>query len=197
MIGKLRGLLIEKYPEYIILEVNSIGYIVYVTQKILTKYKLNYILSLFIESRVCENNIQLYGFETREEKSLVHKLIRVKGISMRIAMNLLSASSTQEIISAITTENKAALKVNGLGSKLLNRLISELKEELLHESQPFFNAASCLSNTQVLEEAVQALIQLGYAAAKARQLVTRVYDRQSNTATLVQQALKQSYHEKK
>lgn len=132
MIAMLRGILAEKQPEQILLDVGGVGYRVFVAlstyEKLPDPGKEVRILTL---TNVREDAFHLYGFATQEEKSLFILLNTVNGISTKLALSALSAMSTATLASAINTEDLTTLcRIPGVGRKTAQRLIIELKDRL-------------------------------------------------------------------
>jgi len=162
MIGHLEGKIIYNYEGSIIVNVNGVGYQVNVPT-LYTKKDINKKIELFIHTYIREDALDLYGFETVEEKKLFKILLSVSRVGPSAAMNILSSLSFERFINAILTENVSVLKeVSGIGPKTAQRLILELKskiEDMLPELQ--------LDKTKTLkkydEELYEALTQLGYS----------------------------------
>ena len=138
MIGHLKGKLIYSNENSIILDVNGVGYEVEVP-KLYTQKDINKNLELFIHTYIREDALDLYGFETAEEKKLFKTLLSVSRVGPSAAMNVLSSLAYERFINAILSENVSVLKeVSGIGPKTAQRLILELKskiEDMLPELQ--------------------------------------------------------------
>src|SRR6056297_3332795 len=162
MIGHLERKIIYNIEGSIIVNVNGVGYQVNVPT-LYTKKDINKKIELFIHTYIREDALDLYGFETVEEKKLFKILLSVSRVGPSAAMNILSSLSFERFINAILTENVSVLKeVSGIGPKTAQRLILELKskiEDMLPELQ--------LDKTKTLkkydEELYEALTQLGYS----------------------------------
>src|SRR6056297_3091387 len=161
MIGYLEGKLIFHKNDSIIIDVNGVGYQVRIPG-IYSNKDINKKLELFIYTYIREDPMQLYGFETFEEKKLFKILLSVSRVGPSAAMNILSSLSFERFINAILTENVSVLKeVSGIGPKTAQRLILELKskiEDMLPEMQ-------LDKNKQISgydENLYEALTQLGY-----------------------------------
>lgn len=161
MIGHIEGKLIYNNEDNIIVEVNGVGYQIKVPN-LYPSDDLNKKLELFIHTYIREDAMDLYGFETPEEKKLFKTLLSVSRVGPSAAMNILSSLSYERFINAILSENVAVLKeVSGIGPKTAQRLILELKskiEDMLPEMQ-------LDKNKQISgydENLYEALTQLGY-----------------------------------
>ncbi|MGM0445497.1 MAG: Holliday junction branch migration protein RuvA [Bacillota bacterium] len=162
MIGHIEGKIIYNNEGSIIVNVNGVGYQIKVPT-LYTKKDINKKVELFIHTYIREDALDLYGFESPEEKKLFKILLSVSRVGPSAAMNILSSLSYERFINAILTENVAVLKeVSGIGPKTAQRLILELKskiEDMLPELQ--------LDKTKTMkkydEDLYEALTQLGYS----------------------------------
>lgn len=163
MIARLQGILIEKNPPQIIIDCHGVGYEVDVPMS--TFYNLPEIgeeVVLLTDMIVREDAHLLFGFLTRNEKSLFRLLLKVSGIGPRTALSMLSSMSAAELSNAIATEQTAMLtKVPGIGKKTAERLVLELKDKV---------AATCVSEPVVgtKSEILQALLALGFNEREAK-----------------------------
>lgn len=169
MIGKLYGTIDDIENNYIILKVNNIGYIVYVTSSIIQNYKLGDYLALFIDTYMREDQIKLYGFHTKEELSMLRTLIKVKGVSHKIATNIISEIPSEQIIQGIISKNTNLLKVTGVGLKVAKRIITELEGTIEEQC-----ISSIASNNNLNSDAISALVNLGYNATESYKIVTEI-----------------------
>ncbi|GFR08374.1 holliday junction ATP-dependent DNA helicase RuvB [Trichonephila clavata] len=128
MIGNLSGIVDEVRSDHIILNVNDIGYIVHLSAKTLSACAIGSRIKLLIETYANnrENTAQLYGFISKEEQQCLRLLVKVSGVSYKTAMSILSKLTPEQLFLAIMNEDKVALKMSGLGLKLINRIITEL-----------------------------------------------------------------------
>lgn len=168
MIASLRGRLISKKPDSIIVDVGGVGYHVNVP---LTLFSLlpdeGKDIFLYIYTYVREDSIQLYGFQNEDEKRIFIDLLGVSGIGPRLALNILSTIPADKIQSAIDSEDIASLcRVPGLGKKTAHRLILELKGKLLSFEQKV---------DTLFEDTLSALINLGYKRNIAKEALDKAY----------------------
>lgn len=172
MIAQLRGLLVAKDPGQVIVDVNGVGYQVFVPLS--TFYQLPEIrqqVCLRVYTHVREDTIQLYGFHALEEKMTFELLTGVSGIGPRLAANILSGIAVEEFIPAITEGDIARLKaIPGVGRKTAERIILELKDKVLgipcagrvtvgHQPSP--------SRDRTIEDVISALLNLGCSRKEA------------------------------
>jgi Holliday junction DNA helicase RuvA len=162
MIGYLEGKLIHRNESSVILDVNGVGYEIEVPI-LYSKKDINKKLELFIHTYVREDALNLYGFETAEEKKLFKTLLSVSRVGPSAAMNILSSLSYERFINAILTENVSVLKeVSGIGPKTAQRLILELKNKV-EDMLPELQIEKGKSMKKYDEDLYEALTQLGYS----------------------------------
>jgi Holliday junction DNA helicase RuvA len=181
MIAHLSGTLLAKHATSVILDVGGVGY--EVTIPVTTFYDLEEAgaqVSLRIYTHVREEALQLYGFKTARERELFTQLISVSGIGPKSAIAMLSGMSADEIITAIRTNNLARLtSIPGLGKKTAERLVIELRDKMTKLSSPELEeqlaaraSGAAPSGDDVREDALSALVNLGYQRAAAEKAVT-------------------------
>lgn len=190
MIAKLTGIIEEIYQEAIIINVNNIGFLIYTTKNLITNLKVEDRISLYIEPHIYENNIKLYGFILSDEQEVLKLLVKVKGISHKIALNLIDNIGYANIIFYIREKNDGLLKGKGIGEKLTKRIVTELYEDaiklsLKSEKYNSYNSNSFngdgsntaninnndINNNNSYAEAISALINLGYSNHIANRII--------------------------
>ncbi|MDD9331295.1 MAG: Holliday junction branch migration protein RuvA [Wolbachia sp.] len=188
MIGNLSGTVDEIHSDHIILNVNDVGYIVYLSVKVLSACSVGNKVKLLIEtySNSRENVAQLYGFINKEEQSCLRLLVKVNGVSYKTAMSILGKLTPEQFFLAVANENKNLLKMSGLGTKLVNRIITELHGKV---SKLETNNSN---HNPVKEDAISALINLGYEKIKAYHTIKKIQDESPNLETrdIIRMALK-------
>jgi Holliday junction DNA helicase RuvA len=173
VIARLKGTLIEKSPNRIVVDVGGVGYDVLVPLS--TFYTLGDAgsgVTLRVHTHVREDVIALYGFGTGLEQDLFERLISVSGIGPKLALAVLSGIDSGELVRAIRTQDVARLtRIPGIGKKTAERIGLELKDRLAHVLQPAAAAApEDSSGDQRRDDLLSALTNLGYqpqAAEKA------------------------------
>ena len=132
MIAHLKGKLLEKTPGQAIIDVNGVGYRVFIslpTYSSLPDAGVEVGLEVFTNVR--EDAIQLYGFSTKRERSIFERLLQITGIGPRLALTILSGSSVDDLIASIKREDLARLtSIQGIGKKTAERILLELKDKL-------------------------------------------------------------------
>jgi Holliday junction DNA helicase RuvA len=169
MIAHLRGKLIHKQPGQTIIEAGGVGYDVTISVPTFTALPVvGAETSLHIHTQVSEDQIALFGFLDREEKRLFERLITVSGVGPKLAIKMLSGLSSDRTVQAIRGQDHAQLtRIPGVGKKLAERLVVELKDKLDDFAVP---PAPTAARGPAVEDVLSALVNLGYqrpAAEKA------------------------------
>ena len=179
MIGRLRGILIEKQPPYLLLDVNGLGY--ELQAPMTTFYRLPAVGSeiiLHTHLSITENLHQLFGFFDQRDRSLFRTLIKVSSVGPKLAIAILSGMESDDIARCVRDNNIAALtKVPGIGTKTAERLVIELRDRLKNWNS--LSSDFVLQNEMpkvagakdVYAEAESALISLGYKPVEAAKMI--------------------------
>ncbi len=181
MIAYLRGTLLRKVPNSVIIDNGGIGY--EVTVPLSTFYALpekDEKVSLHIYTHVREDALMLFGFHAPLEKDLFLLLISVSGIGPRLATNILSGMGPEELLDAIASgDSRRIQSIPGVGRKIAERVSLELREKaskLKGEQQPMARPFIAMKEEGLYEDAVSALVNLGYSVKSARESVDRASD---------------------
>ena len=196
MIAYLSGKLFEKQANAAIIDVGGVGYDV--TIPLSTFYELGEAgseVSLRVYTHVREDAIQLFGFKSIRERDLFLRLISVQGIGPKLAITMLSGMSADEMISAIRTNNTLRIKsIPGVGQKTAERVVIELRDKIFElsaggaaEEAP---AATGLPSGEAFDDALSALVNLGYQRTAAEKAIKQAA--QEGTETTVQKLLRRS-----
>jgi Holliday junction DNA helicase RuvA len=195
MISFLKGILIQKDPTHVVMDVNGVGYHVNISVQTYADIKDKESILLHAHLAIREDAHVLYGFSTETEKKLFQQLISVNGVGPSTAIVMLSYMSTDELRQAIAREDAVTLqRIKGIGGKTAQRVIIELKDKVrkdLHEE--IQEPISGIRHNTLRTEALTALITLGITRSAAEKSVDTVLKRSGNTITLedlVKQALK-------
>ena len=173
MIAQIRGRLAVKEPHRIVVDVNGVGYLVFIPLS--TFYRLPEVpaeVFLHTHTHVRDDAIQLFGFHTRGEQALFELLQGVTGIGPRLATNILSGISADELIPALSDGDLARLRaVPGVGKKLAERLVVELRDKAatLGVAQQAAPPAPAAPDDRAVEDVVSALVNLGCNRKEASQ----------------------------
>jgi Holliday junction DNA helicase RuvA len=166
MIGRLSGLLAEKSPPLVLVDVGGVGYEVDVPMS--TFYNLPHLgerVTLLTHFVVREDAQLLFGFLSAEERSAFRQLIKITGVGPRMALALLSGLSVAELAQAVTAQDTRRLvKVPGIGKKTAERLLLELKDKL---APALDTPSGTLVTSDAQADIIQALIALGYSERDA------------------------------
>ena len=196
MIAKLTGILDGLYDGFLILDVGGVGYRVFCSNRTLSMMPSKGMsCALLIETQVREDHIHLFGFADNAEKEWFATLNGVQGVGAKVALAILSALSPNDLSMAVATgDSKAFTRANGVGPKLANRLITELKGKDLTtgvslEIPSALSGAS--SQTGVVQEAISALVNLGYGRSEAGMVVGSVYQENMSISDLIRLSLKE------
>ena len=177
MIGKLKGLIDMLASDHIIIDVAGVGYVVACSGKTLANLPaIGEATSLLIETHVREDSINLYGFKDSLERDWFRQLITVKGVGAKLALIILSFYSTSQISNILAAQDKAAFKaVSGVGPKLAERIITELKDKSVvgNELEISKNCTTLLENN-LQQDAISALINLGYSRLDAYNVTNKL-----------------------
>jgi len=180
MIGKLTGIVDSLKEDSIILDVNGVGYLVFIAASLLPKLSAKEEISLFIETQVREDSITLFGFTKDEDKKLFNLLKTVQGVGPKLALAIMALNSN-DILNAIMLQDAKKLQtVSGVGSKVAARITSELKDKVakIFESntytKQFDHNSADNALLSIIKEAVSALKALGYSDKEAEVAVNSV-----------------------
>lgn len=178
MIGRLRGILLEIEDEDALIEVRGVGYIVRCSVRTLSNLpEMGVEVILHIESQTREDGTRLFGFLNKDERRAFQSLLGVQGVGPKAALSVLDILNPRELAHAVATEDKSRVgKANGVGPKLAQRIVIELKGKALSASEGFapLTGASAQIVTPaptVNGESVAALMGLGIPEAQSRQAV--------------------------
>ncbi len=198
MIGRLRGTLAEKQPPHLLLDVNGVGYELEVPMT--TLYRLpaqGETVTLHTHLVVREDAHLLYGFYEKRDRELFRELIRLNGVGPKLALALMSGLEVDELVRCVQAQDTAALtKVPGVGKKTAERLLVELKDRFkAWESIPAIaplvvepQVAQAVSSAE--NDAVSALISLGYKPQEASRAVAAVKEDGMSSEDLIRRALR-------
>ena len=173
MIAHIRGKLLYKIPNYVVIDCGGIGYELNISVSTYTELRdVGAEAVLHVHTHVREDALQLYGFYEVTEKLLFEKLLTISGIGPKLAITVLSGISAERMVGAIRGGDHATLtKIPGIGKKTAERVVLELKDKLdgLAGYAPGVNAPVSLG--AVADDVLSALVNLGYPRAVAQRAV--------------------------
>lgn len=198
MIAKLRGIVDTIGDEYCIVDVNGVGYLVFASAKTLGRLKIGEVANILIETVVREDSISLFGFASALEKEWFLTLTKVQGVGAKVCLSILSALAPQQLAQAVAAQDKASFtRANGVGPKLAARIVTELKDKIVtipvaaaattaelakeldmdanQETETYEdNLMARADDPTAMEDALSALVNLGYQRLDAYRVVNQV-----------------------
>ncbi|MBP9864469.1 Holliday junction branch migration protein RuvA [Patescibacteria group bacterium] len=181
MIGSLRGMVSEIHAASILLEVAGVGYIVRVSSSTLTSVKKDDPCFMYIHDHVREDSHDLFGFIHHAEMELFERLLSVSGVGPKVALTILSVGSYDTVYRAILQGDLTMLtSMPGVGKKTAQKIILDLKGQLVEDE----------TVTGTDGEVIDALVSLGYAMPKAREVVKSLTGTETDVAQRIREALK-------
>ena len=207
MIGRIKGQLIEKKSDRVVIDVHGIGYVVYVTEKTARSLTLGnqaQDISLYSELLVKEDLLQLIGFLTQTEKDWFNLLRSVQGIGAKVALTILNTLDANELLRAIRMKNEMAFSsVSGIGSRMAQRLVVELsgrkdlailEDEAVIEIRDENNeqTLNIIKRKEIQQDALSALQNLGFKSVEAKSTIDKILaeDEFNDASELVKEALR-------
>lgn len=200
MIGRLYGTVLEKQPPDILLDVNGVGYELSMPMNCFYQLPdIGAFVSLYTHFVVREDAQLLYGFISQTERLLFRELIKANGVGPKLALAILSAMTANEFIDCVTTENIAKLvKIPGVGKKTAERLVIEMRDKLSRGVNAELFASNAASQNKGVystaqssqDEAISALIALGYKYSQAEKTVKQVTKDGMKSEKIIREALR-------
>jgi len=204
MIGRIRGILLEKQPPQLLVDVQGVGYELEASMS--TFYQLpatGETVTLHTHLVVREDAQLLYGFYAESERRMFRRLIRISGVGPKLALTILSGVSADEFTRCILQNDaKALTNLPGVGKKTAERLIVELQDKLGDDTKTALpGAANNIAGVKAFEtnpvsDAVSALVSLGYRAQEASRMVRLVETEGLQTEEIIRAALQGLKHTK-
>lgn len=197
MIGQVKGILLEKQAPQLIVDVHGIGY--EIDAPLSTFYSLPDIgqeVKLYTHFVVREDAHHLYGFYSKEERHLFKTLLKVNGVGPRLALTILSSANPEELVRCILNNDTASLiRLPGIGKKTAERLVIEMRDKLADWSQTPtdlpVNSSNSLARHGFLQDAISALVALGYKQQEANRVINKIDDGIANSEELIRKALRE------
>jgi len=190
MYNHLSGKLIEKTPAYIVIECAGVGYLVNISLHTFSRLPDKEACKIFTFLQITEDAHTLYGFADEEERKLFRNLISVSGVGCNTARMMLSSMNPAQIQECIVSEDAKKLQaIKGIGEKTALRLILELKSKFKKEGV----TPSVMSNLKVKDEAMNALMTLGFAknaVDKTLDSILKSFGADITVEEMIRQALK-------
>jgi Holliday junction DNA helicase RuvA len=196
VIGKLTGIVDSSGDDWVILDVGGVGYLVFCSGRTLGLLPpAGGGATLWIETHVREDHIQLFGFADPAEHDWFKLLQTVQGVGAKMALAVLSALPPHDLVRAIAAQDKASIaRAHGVGQKLAGRIASELKDKAGGIVLGPVAAANGAGRGEISEDAVSALVNLGYRRAEAFAAVAKAsgdLGRGASVESLIKAGLKE------
>jgi Holliday junction DNA helicase RuvA len=174
MITHLNGTVEKISDSFVVLDVNGVGYGAVCSARTINELKANAgMVRLFTILNVREDAWTLYGFISEQEKFWFNTLISVQGVGGKVAIAILSALSDDDLYNAFLNGDKDALiRADGVGPKLANRIIMELKDKIVGKIDPNVAALKIAAEPGVVTDVISALINLGYQKADILRIIS-------------------------
>jgi Holliday junction DNA helicase RuvA len=197
MIGRLRGIILEKQAPELVLDVQGVGYEVAAPMSTFINLPaINEEVSLFTHLVVREDAQLLYGFATVRERLLFRSLLKVNGVGAKLALTILSGSDVDDFARSVQEGDAASLtRLPGVGKKTAERLIIEMRDRLKEVSgamglKPVVTEAAKLAGAK--DEASEALVSLGYKPAEAEKMIRSLDSDGLSTEEIIKLALQRN-----
>ena len=196
MIAKLKGIVDTIGPEWAIVDVGGVGYLVQASGRTLRHMPAEgEPVEVLIETHVREDHIQLYGFLAQAEIDMFRLLLSVQGVGTRVALAILSVLEPAALESALAAGDKAAVsEAQGVGPKLAGRIVNELKDKVAGVAAEMPARLVKTGEADHFQDAVSALVQLGYKPAQAHTALlaaSRKINGGGDVSALVKEGLKE------
>ena len=167
MFAYIKGILEEKENNYVVIDINGLGYKIFMSQNNIDSIgNIGEVVKAYTYVRVREDDISIYGFLTKEQLKMFELLISVSGVGAKSALVMLSCIEPSDFALAVISGNvKVLTKVPGIGNKSAQRIILELKDKLKEEQleETYSNSSAQKDNSENINEAISGLTVLGYS----------------------------------
>ncbi|MBE7029377.1 MAG: Holliday junction branch migration protein RuvA [Clostridia bacterium] len=188
----IKGIVTLKENNFLVLDVSGVGYKIYTSYTTLEKAEINKELLCYTYTHIREDMFDIYGFYSREELKTFELLITVSGVGPKAALSILSFMPTDVFaVSVIKNDVKAITQAPGIGKKIAERIILELKDKIANSSNI---SEEVIKNNELpdsaIKEAVDALMVLGYSNLEAKGAVKNVKDSYKDVEDIIKNALK-------
>lgn len=193
MYAYIKGEIVDITEDNLVLECNQIGYNIRIPLSVAQRLPgTGATVKIYTYTSVREDAFQLFGFLSRDDLEIYKKLIAVNGIGPKGALSILSAMSADDLRFAILSgDAKAILKAPGIGNKSAERIILELRDKVHYSGESVSPEPSSEAGSEVINEALEALVSLGYSPAEALKALKQVaVTEDMDSGAVLKQALK-------
>ena len=193
MIARLAGILLDKDPPFMVIDVHGVGYEVEAPLGVFSDLPENgQNVAIVIHHQFTQDGQTLYGFSSRVERELFRKLLKISGIGAKVALSILSGASGEELAGYVSTGDVASLtRLPGIGKKTAERIIVELRDKLEGMALPAGGRATmqAAAPTGAAAEARAALASLGYKPTEVNRMVGAVAEEGMDAEEIIRKAL--------
>lgn len=191
MIAYLKGTVLNKRKNYLIIEVAGVGYEVYVTQKLFSEVVTGQPIEIYTHQYIKEDALDLYGFKTLDELELFELLISISGVGPKSALGIMGIATAEELSSSIARGDASMLtKVSGIGRKTAERVVLELRDKMATLNFEAVAAGAGATAVAAQSDEIDALMALGYSLQQAREALRQVDPSITKSGERVREALK-------
>ncbi len=186
MIAYVKGKVIDEFEGGVVIENNGIGYEILCSATAAAKLSANKEGAVYTYFQLRDDGVSLYGFDNKAEKAMFIKLISVSGVGPKLGISVLSGMSLTDLATAIATSDvKSLSRIKGLGKKTAERIVLELREKISADEDGVLISPVGATNTVLSsedEDAVIALMELGFSSADSRKAVQKAKEAGAKTA---------------
>lgn len=187
MISFIRGKILNKRKNFVILETHDVGYQVFVNPTVYVELELGQSIEFYIHQHIKEDALDLFGFKNLEELELFELLLSISGVGPRSALGIMAASSVNELKESIARGDSSSLtKVSGVGKKTAERIVLELRDKMDVLAGSGVNISG---EPSVSSDEIDALISLGYSLQQAREALREVNPLLKKSGERIREAL--------
>ena len=194
MFAYLKGVFESRTLDYIVVDVNGIGYKIFMSENSMKRIgELGSIIKVHTYVKVREDDISIYGFASNDELRMFELLVSVSGIGAKSAIVILSNIERSAFAAAVISDNVGTLKkLPGIGAKSAQRIILELKDKLKTidvEDDSSEELKAVINQNQNIEELISALQVLGYTKKEVEKIIPKLDNKDDNLENLIKKAL--------
>ena len=194
MYSHFKGKIEEILKEKVVIDVNDVGYEIYLPESDISNLKINEKVKIYTYLHVREDDMKLFGFLSKENLSFFKKLISVSGVGPKVGLGIIANITPHDMCVAIATDNILTLKaIPGIGPKMAQKIIFELKDKILKEDIDNIGSKSSkknLNNTHV-SEAITALQVLGYSQSEIKEVISKLEVENDTVENVIKKVLKE------
>ncbi len=192
MYSFLKGKIDNIIKDVVVIDVHNVGYEVYMPESETYELNVGDEIKIYTYLHVREDEMKLFGFTTNSALELFKKLITVSGVGPKGAIGIISKVDIESLCVAIATENIDALKsVPGIGPKMAQKIILELKDKVLKEQVSVPRVKTLVANSKNVEEATTALEVLGYSNKQIKEVIGRLDVENASVEDIIRKVLKE------